>query len=319
MKNITVLTFLVIILFFISHRAYAQDRDYNFSFDAQFGFIYGQSMEIVYPTDTAGKLLSELIWDIKPVLYLGFQVDYSRTDILSAPGFFASLKFNIGIPGDSGIMEDRDWRSTKNDALTNYSCHTNKTNNFFALDLLSGVSLPVNSIIYMKYFLSGGWTHFSFTARDGYYIYANYSMGDYKPISESSPVPVWGDLINYSQDWLFFGFGFTIGHNIITPLFIDFTFRMSPFTFCIATDEHLRTSYTYRDLPGFALLLEPKCTISFVTEYINICIDVSYRYISISSGDSYFKSGSSDYKLSDNAAGAGLSFFDVKFFFRYTF
>jgi len=80
MKNITVLKVLVIIIisFSLCYTAHCQEtgkRNYGFSFGTQFGFIHGKSLEYVYnPPGYEREILSELIWEIKPVFYYGFRL-----------------------------------------------------------------------------------------------------------------------------------------------------------------------------------------------------------------------------------------------------
>jgi len=220
MKNITALTALVTIIISLSaiNAAWCQEenseRNYAFSLGTQFGFVHGMALEYVYPTDTKGELLSELTWGMKPVFYYGFQFDLSRIDLMSSPGFFASASLKVGIPGDSGVMEDRDWMSTENDDLTHFSHHTNKTREFLWLDAAVGASIPVRSLFYLKPFISGSWMHFSFTGRDGY--------GEYP--SETTSFEGM-EVIRYKQDWFLIATGFP-SEQIFFPLFpLTFLFK----------------------------------------------------------------------------------------------
>jgi len=303
MKNITALSFLVIIIFSLSlsYTAYGQEekreRNYGFSFGTQFGFIHGQSLEFVYPIYTKGELLSELRWDIKPVFYYGFQLDFNRIDLMSGPGFFASVSFKAGVPADSGVMEDRDWMSTENSNLTHFSHHTNKTNEFYSLVAAIGASIPVKTYFYIKPFLSGSWTRFSFAARDGYGIYPG------------GPVSFEGEeVIRYKQDWLLLAAGVSIGTNILSPFSFDISFQISPFTYCAATDEHLDESkrITYHDYTAWGFFLEPAGRFSFNTQRIEFSLEVAWRYMGKTRGNSFGSDGSF------GNAGAGFSFIDTR-------
>ena len=320
MRIIAVFVFLVIIFF----PAYGQDKNYGLSAGTQFGFIFGQSLELVYPVSggTKGNYLSELKWDLKPVFYSGFWVDFAKVDLMSSPGFFASFSFKAGIPSASGIMEDRDWLSVENDALTNYSRHDNKTQGFFAADLSLGASIPVKPHFYIKPFLCGSWMHFSFSATNGYAIYARektpgsetfYRIDD-NPDTETFS----GEIMTYRQDWLFFAAGLQAGTKILSPFSFDISFKISPLIFCFATDQHKHESkkFTYKDFTYFGLYLEPSAGVSFIYKRTEISLNFTYRYAGKSKGKGYYKeSGDSDYSLSPNAAGAGLSIFDVRFLF----
>jgi len=312
MKNIAVFTFLVIIIcaFTANNSAFCQDsekeKNYSFSIGAQFGLVYGQSIEIVYPFDTMGELLSELRWDMKSVFFYGLKLDFSRTDIMSAPGFFASASFKVGIPGDSGIMEDRDWMSKENSDLTHFSSHTNRTREFFWLDIVLGETIPLEQYFYVMPFLSGSWMHFAFTARDGYGIYP-WGKELFK-----------GDVITYKQDWFLIAVGFSVGTKILSPFLFGFSFQMSPFNYCIAKDEHLGEDkrIDYYDFTGFGIFLEPAGVFSFSTERIDFSLEFAYRYIGRTKGESYLKPSNVEYYSYGGKAGAGLSLFSANFFIR---
>lgn len=323
MKNIAVLTVLFIIIFTLSaiNPVYSQNNEqngkYTFSLGTGFGAVYGQALELVYPVpgETKGELLSELIWDMKPVFYAGVYADFGLTDIMSKIGFFSSLSFKAGIPGESGIMEDRDWMSTQNNALTHYSCHTNRTLNFFWLDLALGGTFPVKSF-YIKPFISGSWMQFAFTGSGGFYKYANYiSHGIYEPIEDSSEKPLSGDLISYRQDWLILAAGLSVGSNILYPFLFEFSFQITPLNYCAAVDNHLYDDKNYYDYTRFGLFIEPRGNISLTTEKVKFSLEAAYRNISPAKGDSYINNT----YLSPNKAGAGLSIMDYQFIVKYIF
>ena len=309
MKNITSLAVLVIIILTLSlsYTAHCQEeesgRNYGFSFGTQFGFIHGNALEYVYsqPGQTASEIFSELTWEVKPVFYYGFHLDFSRIDMMSGPGFFASLSFKAGVPADTGVMKDRDWMSKENADLTHFSSHTNKTREFLSVDTAVGASIPVRTYFYLKPFLSGSWTRFSFAARDGYYKY---------PDEEGK---FYGEVIRYKQDWLLIAAGFSIGTNILSPFSFGVSFQISPFTYCAATDEHLDESkrMTYNDYTAWGLFIEPKGSFSFSIERIELSLEFAYRYIGRTRGESYRKGNDGKY-IPNGEAGAGLSFIDTR-------
>ena len=327
MRNIPALAVLVIIvsafLFLPAGTAYCQDlekeRKYGFSFGHHFGFVHGQALEIVYPDNTMGELLSELRWDMKPVFYYGSQIEFSRIDLMSDPGVFASVSLKSGFLGDSGFIENRDWMSVENDALTHFSKHTNKTREFFILDAAVGLSLPIESYFYLKPFLNVSWMRFAFTGRDGYGIYAR-SIGNesiYFPIDDDPILWDFSDIvITYMQKWLVAGAGLSVGTKILYPFSINTSFKISPLTYCAAMDEHITTNTTYLDFTRFGFFLEPSVSMSFTIQPIELSLDFAYRHIGRTRGLSYSKRGSGNYFLSSVEAGAGLSVLDSRFLFR---
>jgi outer membrane protease len=311
MKNITALTILVIIINILTpNSAFCQEADtYGFSIGAQTGFIYGQAVEIVYPLpqETKNKFLSELIWDMKPVFYLGAQAQFSRADIFSGPGFFSSLSFKAGIPADSGTMEDRDWMSAANSDLTHFSSHTNRTRQFFAFDAAIGATLPVKTFFYFKPFIGFSWMRFAFTGRDGY---GSYPWGNESFLGK--------EVIRYRQDWLLFSMGLCAAVKVLPQLTFELSFKISPYTYCADVDEHLDTSdeklltaAEYRDFTDWGLHLEPSFNVTYSVKRVDFMLNFAFRKIENTSGVIYMNKKNTEFKLSSNKAGAGLSMFDT--------
>ncbi|MCL2805626.1 MAG: omptin family outer membrane protease [Treponema sp.] len=328
MKNIAILSAFVIMLFLFSAitPAFSQHnqqfaRSYGFSVGAQTGFVYGQAGEYVYPTNTLADLLSELLWDMKPVFYWGIALDFGLIDFMEKPGFFASLSFKSGIAGDSGKMEDRDWKSILNTDLTNYSEHINRTREFFWLDAAAGASIPVRHYFYIKPFLSFSWMRFAFTARDGFYQYATEVIkGIYLPIEDAPKTPVQGEVVKYEQDWIILAPGFKIGMDFLSFISVDLSFQISPFAFCIARDDHLITQTVFLDYTGWGLFLEPRVNLTFKWDSFSISLEAAYRFISKTTGYTHMRESPwHSYVLSANASGASLSIFDARLIARLRF
>ena len=304
--------------------AYSQnnaERSYGFSIAAQGGVLYGQAFEYVYPTDTKGEFLSELIWDMKPVFYLGLQIDFGKKDVINEAGFFSLLSFKAGIPGDSGKLEDRDWMSIENSALTNFSSHTNKTRQFFSLDAAVGVSVPLKAGFIVKPFISASWMHFAFTGRDGYYKYARkvssntfYSIDDNPETGQLS-----GDVIYYKQNWLLLSPGVSFGVRLFYPFSIDFSFKVSLVSYCSSRDDHIETNTTYLDFTRVSLYYEPAVCLSYSFKRIEHSLEFSWKRVAKTEGESYLGNDYSGYGLSPNKAGAGLSVMDLRYLIKFHF
>jgi len=327
MKNIAVFSVLVIMFFPIClfGEEKQSERGYAFSFGTQFGLLYGQAEEYVYPIpgDTKGELLSELLYDMKPVIYYGVQLEFGRINPMSAIGFFALLSFKAGVPGDSGTHENRDWQSIENDALTNFSSHTNETRDFYRLDAIIGASFPVMSYFYIKPFISGSWMYFAFTGRDGYTKYANeIKNGVYGPIEDAPKKNIKGEVIRYQQHWLLAAAGINIGTNILSPLLFDLSFQISPLTYCAAVDNHLMRNppRTFYDFTSFGLFMEPKGSISLIYKQMVFSLEAAYSYIGRTRGETYYiDEGSKWHFLSQAESGAGLSVLDARFLVKIRF
>jgi len=305
-------------------------KRYCLSIGPQFGFVNAQAVEIVYPTDTKGKYLSELLWNMKPLYYLGLQAEFGLFNIMSETGFFSVLSIKSGIPGDTGIHENRDWMSVENSNLTHYSKHTNRTNKFTMIDFKNGASIPL-TYIYLKPFINFSWMNFSFSGIDGYGKYARGKKYDDNgsPVEDPSSYPVMffpitdnprkytyhGEVITYEQNWFLLAPGFTLGTDILSPFSFDVSFQISPLTYCAAVDQHLTTKAIYYDYTGLGLFIESAGNVTFTWKFIELTYEFAYRYISDTKGETYQGRQSGDYIfLSPNKAGAGLSMTDMRFF-----
>jgi outer membrane protease len=307
--------FIIILILSAINPIFCQDNGqigkYNFSLGTGFGIIYGQSLELVYSVsgETKNELLSELIWDMKPVAYAGLDAKFELADFMSSPGFFTSLSFKAGIPGESGVMEDRDWLYPSNSELTRFSSHTNKTDRLFWLDAAVGVSFPIMSFIYIKPFISGSWMHFAFTGMNGDGIYK-----DWNPQEQYFPRT---KVISYRQDWLLAAAGLSIGTKILYPFLFELSFQISPFTYCAAEDNHLMSDTIFRDFTTWGLFLEPSGKVSYEYKKLNFSLEFLYRFIGNTKGDLYLNEGNTNFYLASNKAGAGLSVMDIQFVLKF--
>jgi len=345
MKNISSFLILVIIFLFFTANNFIfsqesqADKSYSLSFGASFGSVFGNSSELVYPVDTKGEYLSELIWEMNSVFYFDINIDFGRKNPMSALGFFASASFKLGIPGYSGIHQNRDWMSIENSNLTHFSSHKNMLRDFYRADASIGLSIPVKSWFYIRPVINGSWMHFAFSGTDGKGKYSRYEgcTPDCPPPWESTTHPAEcgftsdslyssigyypfiyqyeGEVIRYKQDWLLAGIGFTAGAKIFDPFLFELSFFISPFTYCAAVDEHIGRKITFNDFTAWGLYLEPGGSVSYVTERLIYSLEFSYCYIGKTAGNSYSNSGNG-FSKSINDAGAGLSLLNVSFSFK---
>jgi len=333
MKNIAVLSVLVIMFPIFSYTQ--TDKNYGLLVGTQVGFVYGQSIELVYPEETFAELYSELKYDMKPVFYWGLNISYDKIDIYSSPGFFYSISFNIGVASDSGIHENRDWQSIENANLTDFSTHTNRTSSFFWLDADIGATLPLDPFL-IRLFLNTSWMFFAFTGRDGYGIYARatdcFCSGPHNPWFCDSEQKTFypideeyfeyfynGNVIRYQQHWLLASFGFSINTKKFFPLSLEFSFKISPFTYCAAKDEHLTNNKTFWDYTVFGFFIEPRFLTSFSSNNLIYTLDIGYRYIGRTRGPAFIDRGNTGFIESAGQGGAELSVLDVCFLITYRY
>jgi outer membrane protease len=275
------------------------------------GMLYGQSEEIVYPQDTKAKYLSQLIWDIKPLFYTGATADFSILSAKANWGFFFNFILKAGIPGQTGKMEDRDWQSKENDALTDYSIHDNETSQFFWLEGGAGIFIPIKSFSRISLSLNPSYMLFSFSGSGGY--------GTYSRNNNWERISFDGKVINYTQSWLILAPAISFDCRFLNYFSGGVFFQISPLIWCSDIDEHLTTQTEYRDYMYWGLFLEPRGKIAFSPhERFELSLNWAYRYISGSRGKSYWRSTVGETKFADSGveAGAGLSLLDTGLLFK---
>ncbi|MCL2276355.1 MAG: omptin family outer membrane protease [Treponema sp.] len=342
MRNISSFLILVTILFFVKANSFifcqepAPDNSYKLSLGISSGTVYGKSLELVYPVDTKADYLSELIWEMNSIFYFDLNIDFGKRDFMSSTGFFSSISFKLGIPGNSGIHQNRDWMSAENDNLTHFSSHKNTLRDFYWADVVIGLSIPVKPYFYFIPAIKGSWMRFSFSGIDGQGKYARYAgcTPNCPPPWESSFHPAncgftsfssyssidyypyiyqfHGEVIRYKQNWLLAAVGITTGITALNPLAFELSFYISPFTYCAAVDEHIGRNIIFNDYSSWAIYMEPGGRISYATERVDYSFEFSYNFIGRTRGPSYANEGAGFFK-SLNEAGAGLSIFDISF------
>jgi len=291
-------------------------KPYALSSWTSFGTFLGQAEEIVYTSsEFKSKFLSQLLWDIKPVFYYGLSLDFSQTRPMEKWGFFATLSLKNGIPGKSGKMEDRDWMSKENDALTHYSVHDNFINELFAVDAFAGVSLPLNEML-LKVYATMSYMHFSFTGQYGEGTYARpLGGGMYAPIDDD-PVRQsysnWEKVINYTQNWLIIAPGISLA-SYFNRFYFEFFFTISPLVSCTGVDEHLTNSQVFKDYMNGGVFIEPGFHFSFIaSRQLEFSLDLSWRYIGGAKGGTWYGTQIGTATLiQQGTAGARLSLFNI--------
>jgi outer membrane protease len=295
---------------------------YTFSISSFFGIKYGHAEEIVYRNSKTDAKLSELLWDIKPLFYLGAAFDFLQRDPMARWGFFANATLQAALPAKTGVMEDRDWMAAGG-GLSNFSSHDNYTKNALFLDISAGSSIPINGIMRLKVFAGLSYMRLKWTARDGYLQYGD-KISDYiyKDWDSSLPkVPVYGAVIHYQQDWLIFSPGIAVHIPLFERFDIGVYFKIGPVIFCYDLDDHLLRNLQFFEFMYGGIMLEPKGVFAFsLNERIKFSLDISYRFMEGSRGNTEMKNttnntvqtfkniGGSSYSALDAALSATLVF-----------
>jgi outer membrane protease len=291
-------------MLFILFPAHAEPL-YSVSTDVSFGIFYGQVEEIVYKRGDSRDYLSQLLWDMKTLLFWSVSMNFERRNPLDGFGFFTMAVLKYGIDADSGIMEDRDWQGTYGQ-LTNYSCHWNHTQNVLMLNLDAGVSLPLFRTFVFKAYGTVLFADFSFESRDGYYQYVtSYTDIWYDTLPKESYT---GPAINYKQTWFIAGLGTSLALHL-NSFQICIAFNISPLVFCAAHDSHLTYGGEFYDYVQGGLFLEPEAEVCFPISWFTFAFFFSYKYAADTFGQTYKKANG--YYFESGTAGAGFSIIET--------
>jgi hypothetical protein len=213
-------------------------------------------------------------------------------------------------------MEDGDWMSIENDALTHFSSHDNFTREMFLADVSAGIALPLPYRFLLKIHADFSYMRFCFSGMDGYGIYAlPLGGGKYAPIDDNpNKVDFSGKkVINYTQEWMILALGLSFNFYPSRYFSAGLSFPISPIIFCNGLDEHfyyssLQPDRQFNDYLLGGLFLEPGAVLSFSpTSWLAIDLDCSWRYINKTKGSSYNRTYGSTYYVQEGMAGAGLS------------
>jgi outer membrane protease len=254
------------------------DFPYIFSVSPLAGFLYGRGEEIVYKSENSGAYQSELLWDIKPLVYTGAVLDVFRK---KSPAFFYSISLKFGFPMGTGFMEDRDWVAW-NGALSHYSRHDSRASEAWFHDFLGGISLPFGSRVLFKPFLGLSYTHLKWIASDGYTKYGKkISDNSYFPLEDSDrKIPQAGRIVSYTQEWLVLLFGASLSYVFHPRFSATLSLRLSPFLYFTGVDEHHMTKVEYNDYIWGGFYLEPggEAVFSFNKRF-SAGLYISWRYL----------------------------------------
>jgi outer membrane protease len=321
MKSIYAFILFVTILVSSYGEAYDQETidftilktPYRISLTADAGVLLGQAEEIVYRDSDTDGYLSQLLWDLKPLVYIGPSLSLSRADPLAGLGGTADLSIKFGLPILSGTMEDRDWTDPSDpDLRTNFSSHNAYIQGAMLLDVSGGITIPIKSAVVLKGLASFSFMRFSWIAQNGYRKY----IGD-----EYAEIAMQGTGISYDQNWMIFSPGIGLFWPVYRALSMDVRFFISPLLFAWDRDIHVITKTQYSDTMLWGLYLDPVLDFSFTpNRYLSVTVHGSWRYITGARGDILKTAiGDSDgiATISSNQAGASYNAFDVGLSFRF--
>jgi outer membrane protease len=300
---------------------------FSFSTETTLGFFYGQSEEIVYQEDSH-TYLSELLWDMKPLLYYGTALSLEVQIPSRSFSLYTNFSIKLGIAGRSGIIEDRDWMDPTYNYLTHYSRHDTYIEGAWFFDGDFGISIPLffEGSYNPTFSIFGRFSYMEmkWISRDGYIQYGenNHSYPPFKPWDDSfTKIAISGPGIQYSQFWILISPGFAVDFPLSSFFMLNCAFTATPLIWAAAEDIHLARSLEFLDYPQGGLALEPEIQVLFFpNNRCSLSLRVSWRYITGVVGYSWRKAVNSDVYIPEgNSGGAGLHALDTGLSFKVYF
>ncbi|MCL2093053.1 MAG: omptin family outer membrane protease [Treponema sp.] len=242
------------------------------------GLIYGQGEEFLYKYRRQGQFASELIWDLKPLFYLGLALDYGPLDPYSQGGLSFGGALRFGIPAFSGTIENRDWVNPLHDRLSHYSRHDASVQQAVLWDLSLAYSFLLRENLAFKVSLDLHAMYFNWIAEDGYIEY-EYFGPQYLPWER---IQVHGPGIRYMQNWFILSPGWKLLVRPAPILGLEGHFSYSPLIYASDRDDHLMTSppKTFTGTFVFGQFYDIGAKLSlFLPRGLDLSLGLSYRQI----------------------------------------
>jgi outer membrane protease len=290
-------------------------NDHFLSFGFSLGLLSGTSEEIIYRSSSDDNYLSQLVWQFNPLFYAGVDVRYNWLGPANPEGilrkvfsgFFVNASFKYGLPGYTGLMEDRDWWTIP-DWLTHYSLHANYTETAMLAGLDIGKSFRLYNEFRLNAFFSYSVMYYSFTARGGTYLYPlEWGEHFYDPSSDT--------VVTYLQFWQILSPGVSF-YGVFNNYFdIEIFAKVSPLVTASSLDEHLWREPPFQivnDPMYYGLYIEPGLAFTFKPPQSKFLFSFSLNYRNISG-----TRGNSRYRYQDrsgvygNVGGAAYTVFDI--------
>ena len=294
--------------------------------------LWGQAEEIVHnipgeqPINDA-EFLSQLLWDFKPLLYLGADIGIGPGMPFLFSGFTGNFSFMYGLPLKTGKIEDRDWNTNGASFLTHYSVHDTYSEPFpgsLITELSLGYSWALGRVFWLKVFGELSYSRFSWLGMDGYKQYGAgsiYAHAPWHPDLEKVPTP--GNVIDYAQNWFTISPGISAGMNLYDFCIITLSCAVSPLSFGYCVDDHLDPSktITYHDYLFGGISVKGELGLEFALGgKFNLGVDNAIRYHSRAIGDTIqSESGSALHSFHEKNAGGSYLFYELSVWGKYSF
>jgi outer membrane protease len=291
--------------------------------------------------------LSQLIWDLKPMTYIGAAFELSPTDPFRERGGVARLSLKFGVPVGGGSMEDRDWLADldkpwspeNREYMTHFSRHDVGAESAFLSDIFLGMNYPISKSFSIKPYAKISLMRFSWIAQNGFFQYPDTPPENQKPQENIYDKPwtdalprqvISGPVVHYEQLWIYLAPGIFVGARVNRIFSLGLSFNISPLVFCYAADDHLQLGSQYskaketQDYMVLGLMIEEEVEFSFTLgERIEFKAGASFRSVTGSRGLTYVRDTGirkDEPRIrAPNDAGAEISYFEAGLGLKFQF
>jgi outer membrane protease len=301
---------LFILSTFFSFPVNAETRQSGFSISPSVGFLHGQAEELVYRFPDSDLLLSELLWDLKPLFYVGVAIDFGPHDPFRHNGLIMSLSFRYGLPLRTGIHENRDWLNPRINYYTHFSRHDVYSRGAFFANISAGHSWRINNSLAFRAYGEFSFMRLSWSGRDGFIQYPPFDIfRNYPPWSDTIPRiydGLSGEVIRYTQNWFILAPVISLKWNPFPNFVFAGSLSYSPLIYCFARDDHILRNITFLDYLFFGHYFRGRGEfILSLTENLAFSLALSYKLITGTRGDTLIGT-----QLIRQGAGAAYSAFN---------
>jgi outer membrane protease len=291
------------------------------SAEAGASILYGTAYEYVYDANTGNKL-SQLNWDIKPVLTVASSllVQHQRT--------LFEFSCSLGLDGNRGIMTDSDWlNEASGDASmkTNYSESAAMGTGFTDLGLSVRQSFRLSPTVDLSSFVGFRYIDIAWAAQGGWLQYASNdtqgSLPPYYVYTTGQVRSMSGTVSTYEQRY----YAVILGVDANAALSREFSFfgslHFSPIVIASALDYHALRDVTFSDSMSGGFLVQPALGFAWSpVSSFDLRLEGSYFLISGLKGSDTATAGPNSNETNiargqtiayPNTAGAGIEFLSL--------
>lgn len=207
-----------------------KQKNWTISLETIFSAHVGKLGEYVYDENDNSRKLSELHWQLLPLLSLGENITARYKNF--SLSFFANFLF----PMKTGHMFDSDWL-VSNDVKNCYSVHPLETSPSYSLGGGFSYTHPISKNFSLAFDASLDFEHILFHAQNGYGWYGDENTNE-SWNSASITENVIG--IDYLRETLIVWLGSQFSFSFFDgALITDFSFALSPYSFTKDLDHHI--------------------------------------------------------------------------------